>query len=83
MLDIKRIREDFEGVKARVEFRGKGDFGIGTVKELDEKETIRLMREYETIAKELTKRQEVPRAKKNEKISCVCILCYFMCVFYD
>lgn len=23
MLDIKRIREDFEGVKARVEFRGK------------------------------------------------------------
>ena len=28
MLDIKRIREDFEGVKERVEFRGKGDFGI-------------------------------------------------------
>ena len=32
MLDIKRIREDFEGVKERVAFRGKGDFGIDNVK---------------------------------------------------
>ena len=29
MLDIKRIREDFDGVKKAVESRGKGDFGIG------------------------------------------------------
>ena len=36
MLDIKRIREDYEGVKARVEFRGKGDFGIENVKKFDE-----------------------------------------------
>ena len=35
MLDIKRIREDFEGVKAGVERRGKGDFGLGKVKDLD------------------------------------------------
>lgn len=32
MLDIKKIREDYEGVKERVEFRGKGDFGIAEVK---------------------------------------------------
>ena len=32
MLDIKKIREDYEGVKSRVEFRGKGDFGISKVK---------------------------------------------------
>ena len=36
MLDIKRIREDYEGVKERVEFRGKGSFGIENVKKYDE-----------------------------------------------
>ena len=36
MLDIKRIREDYEGVKERVEFRGKGDLGIGDVTKYDE-----------------------------------------------
>ena len=37
MLDIKRIREDYEHVKERVEFRGKGSFGLEKAKELDEK----------------------------------------------
>ncbi|MBP3898509.1 MAG: serine--tRNA ligase, partial [Mogibacterium sp.] len=37
MLDIKKIREDFDGVKAGVERRCKGDFGIDRVKELDAK----------------------------------------------
>ena len=35
MLDIKRIREDFDGVKKAVESRGKGDFGIDKVREFD------------------------------------------------
>ena len=35
MLDIKRIREDFEGMKAGVERRGKGDFGFDQIRELD------------------------------------------------
>lgn len=35
MLDIKRIREDFEGVKKAVESRGKGDFGIGNIQKYD------------------------------------------------
>ena len=35
MLDIKRIRENFEEVKAGVERRCKGDFGIDRVRELD------------------------------------------------
>ena len=43
MLDIKRIREDFEGVKAGVERRRKGDFGIDRVKELDVKD-VRYLR---------------------------------------
>ena len=37
MLDIKRIREEYESVKERVEFRGKGDFGLPNVRALDEK----------------------------------------------
>ncbi|MBQ7606046.1 MAG: serine--tRNA ligase, partial [Firmicutes bacterium] len=37
MLDIKRIREDYEGVKAAVERRCKGDFGISKIPALDEK----------------------------------------------
>ena len=37
MLDIKRIREDYEGVKAAVERRCKGDFGLSRDPELDEK----------------------------------------------
>ena len=37
MLDIKKIREDFKGVKERVEYRGKGDFGLDRVQELDGK----------------------------------------------
>ena len=37
MLDIKRIREDFENVKKAVESRGQGDYGIDRVLELDKK----------------------------------------------
>ena len=37
MVDIKRLREDFDNVKAAVERRGKGDFGIDNVIFLDEK----------------------------------------------
>ena len=35
MLDIKRIREDYEGVKKAVESRGNGDFGLDKVREYD------------------------------------------------
>ena len=31
MLDIKRIREDFDGVKAAVERRLQGDYGIDRI----------------------------------------------------
>ena len=36
MLDIKKIRDDFEGIKKRVEYRGKGDFGIENVRSFDD-----------------------------------------------
>ena len=41
MLDIRRIREDYEGVKKAVESRGKGDFGIDRVREYDLKRSIK------------------------------------------
>lgn len=64
MLDIKRIREDFEGVKARVEFRGKGDFGIGDVKKFDE-ERRELLAEVEAMkSRQNTVSREIPKLKK-------------------
>lgn len=64
MLDIKRIREDFEGVKARVEFRGKGDFGIDNVKKLDEQRR-ELLAEVEVMKnKQNTVSREIPKLKK-------------------
>ena len=37
MLDIKKIREDYEGMKAGVERRTKGSFGIERIPEIDSK----------------------------------------------
>lgn len=67
MLDIKRIREDYENVKARVEFRGKGDFGIENVKTLDEKRR-EILAEVEAMkSKQNTVSREIPKLKKEGK----------------
>ena len=67
MLDIKRIREDYEGVKAAVERRTKGDFGIGTVKELDTKRR-EILAEVEALKnKQNTTSRQVPQLKKEGK----------------
>ena len=64
MLDIKRIRENFEGVKERVEFRGKGDFGIENVKKLDE-ERRAILAEVEAMKnKQNVVSKEIPKMKK-------------------
>ena len=64
MLDIKRIREDFDGVKERVEFRGKGDFGIDNVKKYDE-ERRSILAEVEAMKnKQNTVSREIPKMKK-------------------
>lgn len=64
MLDIKRIREDFENVKERVEFRGKGDFGIEKVKEFDEKRREILAEVEQKKNKQNTVSKEIPKLKK-------------------
>ena len=50
MLDIKRIREDYENVKAGVERRTKGSFGIENVPPMDEKRRA-LLAEVEAMKK--------------------------------
>ena len=64
MLDIKKIREDFDGVKGGVERRCKGDFGIDRVKELDAKRR-EILAEVEAMKnKQNTASREVPKLKK-------------------
>lgn len=67
MLDIKRIREDFEAVKKDVERRGKGDFGIGRVLELDARRR-EILAEVEALKnKQNVTSREVPKLKKEGK----------------
>lgn len=64
MLDIKRIRDNFEEVKAGVEKRGKGDFGIDRVRELDIKRR-EMLAEVEALKnKQNVTSREVPKLKK-------------------
>ena len=67
MLDIKKIREDYEGIKAGVERRQKGDFGIAKVKELDSKRR-EILAEVEALKnKQNVTSREVPKLKKEGK----------------
>ena len=65
MLDIKRLRADFDNVKAAVERRCKGDFGIDNVMVFDEKRRS-LLAEVEQM-KNLQKieSKKIPQMKKN------------------
>ena len=64
MLDIKRIREDYEGVKKSVESRLKGDFGIENVKNLDEKRRA-ILAEVEVLKNQQNQASKmIPQMKK-------------------
>ncbi|MCQ2547065.1 MAG: serine--tRNA ligase [Clostridia bacterium] len=65
MLDIKRIREDFEGVKAAVERRQKGDFGLDNVREFDLKRRELLAKVEQMKNEQKTKSKQIPVMKKN------------------
>lgn len=67
MLDIKKIREDFEGVKAAVERRGKGDFGLSNVQLLDEKRRGVLAKVEAMKNKQNQASKEIPKLKKEGK----------------
>lgn len=67
MLDIKRIREDFEAVKKGVEKRGQGDFGIQKVFQLDENRRELLSIVEQKKNKQNMDSKEIPRYKKEGK----------------
>ncbi len=65
MLDIKRIREDYEGVKASVERRQKGSFGIENIPELDG-ERRKVLAEVEAMKNEQNKAsKDIAKLKKD------------------
>ncbi|GAB1476382.1 serine--tRNA ligase [Bacillota bacterium] len=67
MLDIKRIREDFEAVKQRVESRGQGDFGIDRVLELDLMRREMLASVEAKKSRQNSASKEIPLMKKEGK----------------
>ncbi|MEE0796288.1 MAG: serine--tRNA ligase [Anaerovoracaceae bacterium] len=64
MLDIKRIREDYENVKAAVERRCKGDYGLSEVLPLDSKRRELLLEVEQMKNRQNTVSREIPRLKK-------------------
>lgn len=67
MLDIKRIREDFDGVKKAVESRGKGDFGIDKVREYDVERRMLLAEVEQMKNQQSTSSRQIPVLKKEGK----------------
>ena len=64
MLDVKRIRHNFDEVKKDVERRGKGDFGLEDVRKYDT-ERRELLAEVEQLKnRQNTASREVPKLKK-------------------
>lgn len=64
MLDIKRIREDYEGCKAGVERRTKGSFGIENALPLDDKRKELLSQVEAMKNRQNTVSKEIPLMKK-------------------
>lgn len=64
MLDIKRIREDYNNVKEAVEKRCKGDFGLSKVPELDAKRRELLLEVEKMKNRQNTVSKEIPKLKK-------------------
>jgi seryl-tRNA synthetase len=67
MLDIKKIREDYEGVLKAVESRTHGDFGLPDVRTLDEERRALLAEVEQLKSKQNAASKEIPRLKKEGK----------------
>ena len=64
MLDIKRIREDYDNVKAAVVKRCKGDFGLSEVPGLDSQRREILLKVEQMKNRQNTVSKEIPKLKK-------------------
>lgn len=67
MLDIKRIRTEYEDVKKAVEARGKGDFGLSKVIELDKERRAIISTVEDMKNKQKTVSKQIPMLKKEGK----------------
>lgn len=67
MLDIKRIRHEFDVVKERLELRGKGDFGLPDLLVLDENRRNVLAEVEQMKNKQKTISKQIPMLKKEGK----------------
>lgn len=67
MLDIKRIRAEYEEVKKAVELRGKGDFGLSKVLELDKERRAIISTVEDMKNKQKTVSKQIPMLKKEGK----------------
>ena len=67
MLDIKRIREDYQGVKKAVESRMNGSFGLEHILEMDEKRRTILAQAESMKHKQGLDSKQIPLLKKEGK----------------
>jgi seryl-tRNA synthetase len=67
MLDIKKIREDYEGVLKATLSRTHGDFGLPEVRALDEERRALLSEVEQLKSKQNAASKEIPRLKKEGK----------------
>ncbi|MFZ5965556.1 MAG: serine--tRNA ligase [Bacillota bacterium] len=67
MLDIRRIRTNFDEVKAAVMKRGQGDYDLDKVVVLDEKRRVLLQEVEQMKNRQNTVSKEVPKLKKEGK----------------
>lgn len=64
MLDLKRIRTDFEEVKKAVESRGQGDYGLPELMELDGKRRALLAEVEQMKNQQNSTSRQIPKLKK-------------------
>ncbi|MDR1795987.1 MAG: serine--tRNA ligase [Clostridiales Family XIII bacterium] len=64
MLDIRRIREEYESVKAAVESRGQGDFGLADALALDAERRALIAETEQMKSRQNAVSKEIPQIKK-------------------
>ena len=67
MLDIRKIREDYEGIRKSVESRGQGSYNIERIPELDEKRRSILSTVEQMKNKQNVDSKAIPAMKKEGK----------------
>ncbi|MBK5263295.1 MAG: serine--tRNA ligase, partial [Peptostreptococcaceae bacterium] len=71
MLDIKKIREEYEATKKAIESRGQGSFGIENILQLDEKRRGLLATVEQMKNRQNVDSKEIPVLKKQGKDTAV------------